>query len=96
MGAADGRCRRSLAGIRRKPGVIYAALTPNLQGFERALMAGADEVAVFASASEGFSQKNINCSVADSLQRFQPVLQAAPRRDDPGARLCLLRHRLPL
>lgn len=66
-----------LAGIRRKPGVIYAALTPNLQGFERALMAGADEVAVFASASEGFSQKNINCSVADSLQRFQPVLQAA-------------------
>ncbi|NEY90082.1 hydroxymethylglutaryl-CoA lyase [Tabrizicola oligotrophica] len=66
-----------LAGIRRKPGVIYAALTPNLQGFERALEAGADEVAVFASASEGFSQRNINCSIAESLDRFRPVLQSA-------------------
>ena len=66
-----------LAGIRRKPGVSYAALTPNLQGFDRALIAGADEVAVFAAASEGFSQKNINCSVAESLERFRPVLQSA-------------------
>lgn len=66
-----------LAGIRRKPGVNYAALTPNLQGFDRALMAGADEVAVFAAASEGFSQKNINCSIAESLERFRPVLQSA-------------------
>ena len=55
------------AGIERKPGVSYAALTPNLKGFERALAAGADEVAVFASASESFSQKNINCSIAESL-----------------------------
>jgi hydroxymethylglutaryl-CoA lyase len=66
-----------LAGIRRKPGVTYAALTPNLQGFERALLAGADEVAVFASASEGFSHRNINCSIAESLERFVPVLQGA-------------------
>lgn len=63
-----------LAGIRRKPGVSYAALTPNLQGFERALEAQLDEVAVFASASEGFSQRNINCSIAESLERFRPVL----------------------
>ena len=66
-----------MAGIRRKPGVSYAALTPNLQGFERALAAGADEVAVFAAASEGFSQRNINCSIAESLERFRPVLQSA-------------------
>ncbi|GGW41266.1 hydroxymethylglutaryl-CoA lyase [Gemmobacter lanyuensis] len=66
-----------LAGIRRRPGVIYAALTPNLQGLERALAAGVGEVAVFASASEGFSQRNINCSIAESLARFAPVLAAA-------------------
>jgi hydroxymethylglutaryl-CoA lyase len=66
-----------LAGIHRKAKVSYAALTPNLQGFERALEAGVDEVAVFASASEGFSQKNINCSIAESLERFRPVLQSA-------------------
>ena len=66
-----------LAGIRRARGTSYAALTPNLQGFERALEAGADEVAVFASASEGFSQRNINCSIAESLDRFRPVLAAA-------------------
>lgn len=66
-----------LTGIRRRPGTSYAALTPNLLGFERALAAGASEVAVFASASEGFSRRNINCSVAESLERFRPVLQAA-------------------
>ena len=66
-----------MAGITRKPGVTYAALTPNLQGFERAITARADEVAVFASASEGFSQKNINCSIRESLARFQPVLLRA-------------------
>ena len=66
-----------LAGIRRRPGVRYGALTPNLRGFEAARAAGADEVAVFASASEGFSRKNINCSVAESLARFAPVLEAA-------------------
>ncbi|NGM46097.1 hydroxymethylglutaryl-CoA lyase [Rhodobacter sp. SGA-6-6] len=66
-----------LAGIRRARGTSYAALTPNLQGFQSALEAGADEVAVFASASEGFSQRNINCSIAESLDRFRPVLAAA-------------------
>jgi hydroxymethylglutaryl-CoA lyase len=65
------------AGIQRRPGVSFAALTPNLHGFERAFAAGADEVAVFASASEGFSQRNINCSIAESLERFRPVLLAA-------------------
>jgi len=65
------------SGINRKPGVTYAALIPNLQGFERALAVGANEVAIFAAASESFSQKNINCSIAESLQRFEMVMQAA-------------------
>lgn len=65
------------AGVTRKSGVTYAALTPNLKGFEAALAADADEVAIFGAASEGFSQKNINCSIAESLERFAPVLQAA-------------------
>ncbi len=64
-------------GIQRKPGVTYAALTPNLKGFETALEARVEEVAVFAAASEAFSQKNINCSIADSLQRFVPLMAAA-------------------
>jgi hydroxymethylglutaryl-CoA lyase len=59
--------------IRRKPGVSYPVLTPNLKGFEAARAAGATEVAVFAAASESFSKKNINCSIAESLQRFEPV-----------------------
>ncbi len=63
--------------IERKPGVTYAALTPNLKGFEAALDAGADEVAVFGAASEAFSQKNINCSIAESLDRFAPLIAAA-------------------
>ncbi len=66
-----------LAGIARVPGISYAALTPNLRGLQAAVAARADEVAVFASASEGFSQANINCSVAESLERFAPVLEAA-------------------
>jgi hydroxymethylglutaryl-CoA lyase len=66
-----------MAGITRRVGVTYAALTPNMQGFEAALAAGADEVAVFASASEGFSLKNINCSIRESLDRFRPVLASA-------------------
>ena len=66
-----------LAGIKRKPGITYAALTPNLKGFEAALEAKVEEVAVFAAASEAFSQKNINCSIAESLQRFVPLLEAA-------------------
>lgn len=65
------------AGIKRKPGITYAALTPNLKGFEAALEAKVEEVAVFAAASEAFSQKNINCSIAESLQRFVPLLEAA-------------------
>lgn len=66
-----------LSGINRASGVTYAALTPNLRGLESALAAGADEVAVFGSASETFSQKNINCSIDESIQRFKPVAKAA-------------------
>ncbi|WP_276121712.1 hydroxymethylglutaryl-CoA lyase [Pararhizobium qamdonense] len=66
-----------MARIIRRPGVRYAVLTPNMKGFEAALAAGADEVAIFASASEGFSQHNINCSIAESIERFRPVAQAA-------------------
>ena len=66
-----------LTEITRRPGVSYAALTPNLKGFQRALAAKADEVAIFGSASEMFSQKNINCSIAESLERFAPVMEAA-------------------
>ncbi|MFC5306661.1 hydroxymethylglutaryl-CoA lyase [Azospirillum picis] len=66
-----------LAGIARKPGVRYAALTPNLKGLEGALAAKADEVAVFGAASESFSRKNINCSIAESLDRFAPVMEQA-------------------
>jgi len=60
--------------IRRKPGVSYPVLTPNLQGFEAARAAGATEVAVFGAASEAFSKKNINCSIAESLERFRPIV----------------------
>ncbi|MGI3210513.1 hydroxymethylglutaryl-CoA lyase [Roseovarius tibetensis] len=66
-----------LRGISRVPGVRYAALTPNMRGLSDAIEAGADEVAVFASASEGFSRANINATIAESLARFSPVLQAA-------------------
>ena len=66
-----------LAGITRAPGVSYAALTPNMQGFEGAVAAKADEIAVFGSASEGFSKANINASIAESIERFVPVIEAA-------------------
>ena len=66
-----------MAGIERLPGTIYSALTPNMQGFEAALAAKADEVVIFGSASEAFSQKNINCSIAESIARFEPVAKAA-------------------
>lgn len=66
-----------LARIRRVPGVSYAALTPNLKGYEGARAARADEVAIFASASEGFSRANLNCTIAESLERFAPVVAAA-------------------
>ena len=65
--------------IRRRPGVDYPVLTPNLKGYEAARAAGATEVAVFAAASEAFSKKNINCSIAESLDRFRPVLEKASR-----------------
>jgi hydroxymethylglutaryl-CoA lyase len=66
-----------MARIRRKPGVIYSALTPNMKGFEAALTAGAKEVVIFGAASEAFSQKNINCSIAESIDRFREVARAA-------------------
>jgi isopropylmalate/homocitrate/citramalate synthase len=63
--------------IERLPGITYSALTPNIKGFESALEVGATEVAVFAAASETFSQKNINCTIAESLERFQPLMAEA-------------------
>ena len=70
-----------LAGIDRRPGVRYSVLTPNMKGFEGALAAGVDEIVVFAAASEAFSQKNINCSIAESIERFAPVAEAARAND---------------
>lgn len=72
-----------LAGIDRKDGISYAALTPNMRGFERALAARADEVAIFGSASEGFSKANINATIEESLERFEPVALAAHARGIP-------------
>ncbi|HMH19280.1 MAG TPA: hydroxymethylglutaryl-CoA lyase [Burkholderiales bacterium] len=65
------------AGLRRKPDVAYPVLVPNMKGFEAALAAGVEEIAVFGAASETFSRKNINCSIAESLERFAPVVRAA-------------------
>ena len=72
-----------LAGIRRAEGVRYAALTPNMRGYEDARTAQADEIAIFGSASEGFSRANINASIAESLDRFRPVVEAARSIDLP-------------
>ncbi|TIX84519.1 MAG: hydroxymethylglutaryl-CoA lyase, partial [Mesorhizobium sp.] len=72
-----------MAGTRRAPGVVYAVLVPNLKGYEAARAAKADEVAVFASASETFSLRNINCSIAVSLERFRPVLATAAADNVP-------------
>jgi len=72
---ADGA--QVMAAIRRRPGTLYSALTPNMKGLEAALAAGADEVVIFGAASEAFSQKNINCSIAESMDRFAPVAAAA-------------------
>jgi len=66
-----------LKGIRRREGVSYPVLTPNLKGFDAAIEAGAQEVAIFAAASEAFSEKNINCSIVESIKRFEPVVAAA-------------------
>jgi hydroxymethylglutaryl-CoA lyase len=70
-------------GIARKKGVTYAALTPNMKGFEAAVAVNANEVAIFGAASEAFSQKNINCSIAESLERFEPIMAAAKKLKIP-------------
>jgi isopropylmalate/homocitrate/citramalate synthase len=72
-----------VAGIRRRPGTVYQSLVPNLKGLEAALQAGATQVAVFAAASESFSQRNTNCSIAESIERFRPVLALAKERGVP-------------
>jgi len=66
-----------MSGMRREPGVRYSVLTPNMKGFEAALLDQPDEIVVFGAASEAFSQRNINCSIAESIERFAPVAQAA-------------------
>ena len=71
------------AGITRKPNITYAALVPNLQGYERATAVNANEVAIFAAASEAFSQKNINCSISESIKRFEVLLSAATEQKIP-------------
>jgi hydroxymethylglutaryl-CoA lyase len=73
-----------MAGIERRPGTLYSVLTPNMRGFEGALESKADEIVIFGAASEAFSQKNINCSIAESIARFEPVAKAAK---DAGMRL---------
>lgn len=72
-----------MAGITRQPATVYTALTPNLQGFDAAVQAGVAEVAIFGAASEAFSRKNINCSIAESLKRFEPVISAASALEIP-------------
>jgi hydroxymethylglutaryl-CoA lyase len=67
--------------VRRRPGVSYPVLTPNLKGFEAARAAGATEVAIFGAASEAFSKKNINCSISESLDRFRPIVAEAKKYD---------------
>ena len=66
-----------MAGVQRQPGVRYSVLTPNLKGFEAALLTRPDEIVVFAAATEAFSQRNINCSIEESIERFRPVVEAA-------------------
>ena len=70
-----------LSGITRKPKISYPVLTPNLKGLERAVETGVQEIAIFGAASESFSQKNINCSIQESLARFEPVVQAAREKN---------------
>ncbi|XP_037828840.1 hydroxymethylglutaryl-CoA lyase, mitochondrial [Lucilia sericata] len=70
-----------LQGIRKVPGISYPVLTPNLKGFESALKSGAEEVAVFGAASDAFSLKNVNCTAAESIERFRPVLEAAKKNN---------------
>jgi hydroxymethylglutaryl-CoA lyase len=70
-----------MAGIRRKPGVRYSVLVPNMKGFEAAVESRPDEIVVFGAASEAFSQRNINCSIAESIERFAPVVEAARKKN---------------
>jgi hydroxymethylglutaryl-CoA lyase len=72
-----------MRGIKRQPSTVYPVLTPNLQGFDAAIEAGATEVAIFGAASESFSRKNINCSIAESLKRFEPIVSAASALEIP-------------
>ena len=72
-----------MQGIARHPATVYPVLTPNLQGFDAAIQAGATEVAIFGAASESFSRKNINCSIAESLKRFEPILSSASALEIP-------------
>ena len=72
-----------MQGIKRHAAAVYPVLTPNLQGFDAAVQAGASEVAIFAAASEAFSRKNINCSIAESLKRFEPILSTASALEIP-------------
>jgi len=72
-----------MQGIKRRAGTVYPVLVPNLQGFDAAIQAGATEVAIFAAASESFSRKNINCSITESLKRFEPVLSSASALEIP-------------
>lgn len=78
-----GDAREVMTGIQRRPGITYAALTPNIKGLEGALESGVQEVAVFGAASESFTQKNINCSIAESLERFAPVIEMAQKTGVP-------------
>ncbi|HKM15145.1 MAG TPA: hydroxymethylglutaryl-CoA lyase [Marinospirillum sp.] len=78
-----GDAREVMTGIQRRKGITYAALTPNLKGLESALECGVQEVAVFGAASESFTQKNINCSIAESLERFAPVIELAKKSNIP-------------
>lgn len=71
------------AAIKRKQGTVYSALTPNLKGLEAAIGAKADQVAIFAAASETFSQKNINCSISESIERFRPLIKHAQAHNVP-------------
>ena len=88
--------RGAWPGSRARPGISYPVLVPNETGLDAALAAGATEIAVFGAASESFSRRNINCSIAESLARFAPVVARARGRRAQGARLCLLRARLSL
>lgn len=72
-----------LGAVERQKGVTYAALTPNMRGFDDAISANVDEIAIFAAATESFSQKNINCSISESLARFEPIMAAAKKAKLP-------------